>query len=135
MGEYAMLSPMKYMGIDYGTKRVGVALSDDGGKMAFPKSVLPNDAWLLKALVALIEKESVGTIVIGHSLGRDGVPNAVQAKIEELIGDLTLETGLPIHLEPEQYTTQESLRIQGRTDMTDASAAAIILNSYLTKTK
>lgn len=121
------------MGIDYGTKKVGVALSDDKGMMAFPHGVLKNDETLLKSIVALIEEREVGEIVIGHSLGRDGEPNKVHAAVEELVTDLTLQTGLPVHLEPEQYTTQEAIRFQGRNADTDASAAAIILNSFITR--
>ncbi len=123
------------MGIDYGTKRVGIALSDDQGLMAFPHKVLPNDAQLMKSIEAIVEKEHVEKIVIGHSLGRDGGPNKVHALAEDFIQDLTLNLGLPIELEPEQYTTQEALRFQGRTDMTDASAASIILNSYIMRTR
>ncbi len=126
---------MRLMGIDYGTKRVGVALSDEGGAMAFPHIVLDNDGKLLDKLEEIIEERGVAEIVIGHSLGRDGRPNPVHAAVEELIGDLTLHVGLPIHLEPEQYSTQEALRDQGRTAQTDASAAAIILNSFITKKK
>ena len=121
------------MGIDFGSKRVGVALSDESGRMAFPHSVLPNDSTLLPALEQIIEKERVETVVVGHSLDGKQNENPIHAAAEEFIADLTLRTGLPIHLEPEQYTTMEALRIQDRTDMTDASAAAIILNSYLTK--
>ena len=126
---------MRYMGIDYGTKRVGVALSDDQAMMAFPHSVLPNDASLQKSLEKIVQKENVEKIVIGHSLGRDGGPNAVHTKVEDFIQDLTLNLGLPIELEPEQYTTQEAIRFQGRGEMTDASAASIILNSYITNQK
>jgi len=126
---------MRYMGIDYGTKKVGVAFSDEAGVMAFPHDVLKNDGKLFDTLEALIAEKGVGEIVIGHSLSRDGSPNIVQAAIEECIGDLTLRTGLPIHLEPEQYSTQEATRLQGKTPKTDASAAAIILNSYLMKLK
>lgn len=123
------------MGIDYGTKKVGVALTDDQGLMAFPHGVVKNDEQLIRHLVALIEEQGVDEIVIGHSLGRDGAPNKVHAAVEELMTDLTLEVGLPVHLEPEQYTTQEAIRFQGRNADTDASAAAIILNSYLTRNK
>jgi putative Holliday junction resolvase len=121
------------MGIDYGTKRVGVALSDEGGAMAFPHLVLDNDVKLLDKLEEIINERQVGAIVIGHSLSRDGQPNPVHADVEELIGDMTLRVGVPIHLEPEQYSTQAALRDQGRTAQTDASAAAIILNSFITK--
>jgi len=126
---------MRKMGIDYGKKRVGIAFTDDAGLMAFPHGVLPNDGGLLKAMISLIEEKGVDEIVIGHSLGRDGLPNEIHEKVTELVTDLTLQVGLPVHLEPEQYTTQEAVRFQGRNDKTDASAAAIILNSFITRTK
>ncbi len=126
---------MRKMGIDYGSKRVGVAFTDDKGLMAFPHGTYPNDGQLLKTLVSLIEEKKVQEIVIGYSLNREGKPNQIQAHIEELIGDLTLQVGLPVFLEPEQYTTQEALRFQGRTEKTDAAAASIILNSYITRNK
>lgn len=121
------------MGIDYGTKRVGIALSDDRGMMGFPHSVVPNDASLMQKIEGIVTKEKVGLIVIGHSLGRDGAPNKVHAQVEELIQDLTLTVGIPVELESEQYTTQEAIRFQGRNELTDASAASVILNSYITR--
>jgi len=126
---------MRLMGIDYGTKRVGVALSDEGGNMAFPHIVLDNDLKLLEKLEEIIDARKVELIVIGHSLNKDGQPNSVHSEVEELIGDLTLRVGLPIHLEPEQYSTQAAIREQGRNKQVDASAASIILNSYITKNK
>ncbi len=126
---------LRVMGIDVGTKRVGVALSDEGRHMAFPESVLKQDKELLPGLLAIIEKKAVGEIVIGHSLDKEGKPNKVHELAEALMLDLTLETGLPIHLEPEQFTTQAALRIQGRNDMTDAAAATLILDAFLTKSK
>lgn len=126
---------MRHLGIDYGTKRVGLALSDESGTMAFPHEVRENSGSLARDLATLCEREGVGTIVIGHSLDRTGQPNPVQAAVEELVTDLTLQTGLPVHLEPEQYTTQAATRIQGRSAATDAAAAALILDSYLTRSK
>lgn len=124
---------MKLMGIDYGTKRVGVALTDDKAMMAFPHVVLANDLALVKSIEEIVTKESVDKIIIGHSLNREGGTNAVHGRVEELIQDITLHIGIPVELEPEQYTTQEAIRFQGRNDMTDASAATIILNSYITR--
>ncbi len=123
------------MGIDYGTKRVGIALTDDAGLMAFPHKVIENSNDLVSHIVKIVEDEAVGEIVIGHSLGRSGEPNPVHSEVEELMTDLTLEIPVPIHLEPEQYSTQEAIRFQGRNSETDASAAAIILNSYLSRNK
>jgi putative Holliday junction resolvase len=126
---------MRKLGIDYGTKKLGLAMTDESGSMAFPHSVIPNTPDLLKVLGILITKEKVGEIVIGHSLDRNGKPNAVHRAVEELMLDLTLETGLPIHLQPEQYTTQAAIQLQGKTPMTDAAAAALILDSFITKLK
>ena len=126
---------MRLLGIDYGSKRVGFALTDDKGMMAFPHAVVPNDAQLLKYIEKLVAKEHVGCIVIGHSLNKQGNTNKVHERVEELIQDITLNIGIPVELEPEQYTTQEAIRFQGRTDKTDAAAATIILNSYIMRTK
>ena len=126
---------MRKMGIDYGHKKVGIALSDEGGLMAFPHDVWPNDSELLKKIGSLVEEKDVAEIVIGHSLSKTGEANKIHTQAEALITDLTLHLGLPVHLEPEQYTTQQAIRFQGRNDKTDAAAAAIILDSYITRKK
>jgi putative Holliday junction resolvase len=131
---HGMLAHMsRLMGIDYGKKRVGVAISDESHSMAFPHTVFPNDAQLVKKLSEVITKEAISEIVIGHSLDKEGNPNSIHAKVEELMTDLTLETGLPIHLQSELYTTQAALRIQGRNAMTDAAAATLILDTFITR--
>lgn len=122
---------MRYLGIDYGRKRVGLALSDEQGQMAFPHAVIANTDDLLSELEAIIAKHHIEAIVIGHSKASDGSDNPIHQAVTELVTDLTLATGLPVQLQPEQYTTQEAIRFQGRSEHTDASAAAIILNSYL----
>lgn len=123
------------MGIDFGSKKVGIALTDASGTMAFPHSVLKNDKTLLKTVCNLIEQEGVAEVVIGHSRNKDGSDNEIQTAIVAFMTELTLQLGIPINLENEFYSTQEAMRIQGKTDMTDAAAAAIILNSFLTKHK
>lgn len=121
------------MGIDFGTKKVGIALSDASGTMAFPHSVIPNNSSLLKTITSLIEAEQVSDIIIGHSVNAEGQANTVHQMVEEFMTDLTLQLPIPIHLEPEQYTTQQAIKLQGRNEATDASAAALILESYLSK--
>lgn len=126
---------MRLLGIDFGTKKVGLALTDESGTMAFPHDVIPNDGSFLNAIEALITEKEVATVVIGHSLNLDGTPNAVQSDIEAFIADLTLRVPIPIHLEPEQMTTQQAAAITGKNDQTDAAAAAIILDTYITRNK
>lgn len=129
--EISYNTPMRIMGIDYGTKRVGVAFTDESGTMSFPHGVIPNSPKLLDVLTGLITEKTVQMIVIGQSLDRNGQPNAIQSAIDNLVLDITLATGLPVHLVPEQYSTQAAIQLQGRNEATDASAAALILDSYL----
>jgi len=124
---------MRYMGIDYGTKRVGVAFSDEGGVMAFPHSVLQNDAGLETTLVALAQKDGIGAIVFGRSENLVGGENPVAKRAGACARALEEALHIPVHFESEVFTTQEAIREQGRNDLTDASAAAIILNSYLAR--
>ena len=49
---------MRFLGIDYGTKRIGLAISDENGKIAFPKEILPNDFHVFDRLGVLIKKEN-----------------------------------------------------------------------------
>lgn len=126
---------MKRIGIDYGSKKIGVALSDDGGTMAFPHAVVPNDDAFLKYIEDLVSERGIEEIIIGHSLNNAGEPNKIHAAVEEFMTEVTLSLGLPVHLEPEQYSTQQAMQEQGRNSMTDASAAAIILDSFINKNK
>lgn len=126
---------MRHLGIDFGSKKIGLALSDEMGQMAFPLKVVPNDKLFFEELVSLIKKEQVKVIVIGHSLDKEGRENKIHQAVETLMLDLTLSVGLPVFLEPEQFTTQAALRLQGKNKQTDASAAALILDGYLRKNK
>lgn len=126
---------MRKMGIDFGSKNVGLAFTDESGSMAFPHGVLPNNAGLFPAVLKLIKEKNVEEIVIGHSLDKAGKANKIHQAVESFILELTLELGIPIHLEPEQYSTQQAIRIQGKNSQTDAAAAAIILDSFITRKK
>ncbi len=124
---------MRYLGIDYGSKNVGISLSDEGGSLAFPKEVLPNDAMLLPRVLDLIKIERVGEVVIGHSLNNQGEENPIMKAARKLGDQIKEGADVPVSLEPEFYTSQQAERIQGDHDILDASAATIILNSFLQK--
>jgi len=124
---------MRKLGIDYGTKKIGLALTDEAGQMAFPHAVVPNTNSFLNDLEALVTEQEVSEIVIGQSLDLDGTPNSIQTDIEELVADMTLRIPIPIHLEPEQLTSQQAAAVTGKNDQIDAAAAAIILDTWLQK--
>lgn len=128
---------MRYMGIDYGTKRVGIALSDEAGVMGFPHAVMANDHRLLDDVAHLIKEREVGAIVIGESLNYQGGENAVMEAARSFVAELAERTGVPVHFEPEMLTTQEAKRdgegVHHSRGIVDSSAAAIILTSFLSR--
>lgn len=124
---------MKYLGIDYGEKRVGIAVSDNDGKMAFPKIVLENKTDLVSKISELCKELEIDAIVIGESKDYKGADNKISSYIISFKRDLASIIKLPIFLEPEFMSSMQVEKTFGKTDMLDASAAAIILQTYIDK--
>jgi len=137
---------MRYLGIDYGSKRVGMALSDERGMMAFPSIVVPNNMQLVAVISALCTAENITAIVIGESHDLSGKANKIMGSIEEFKRNVEAELELPIYFQAEFMTTIEARGRQGKESNTarktkkisdsgpaDASAAALILQRYLDK--
>jgi putative Holliday junction resolvase len=122
---------MRLLGIDYGSRRVGIALGNPEGTFARPYEVLPNNKELVPKILAIIKKEDVGGIVIGESKNFKGADNEIMKMILPFVEHLKKETNLPVYLELEFLTSHQAQYFQGHHDMLDASAAAIILQSYL----
>jgi putative holliday junction resolvase len=124
---------MRLMGIDFGTKNIGVALSDEGAVMAFPKEVVRNADGALERIAAIARDSGAARIVIGESRDFTGAHNPVHAAAEAFAESLKAATGIPVSWEPEFLTSAEAERIQGKNASLDASAAALILNSFIAK--
>jgi putative Holliday junction resolvase len=130
------------MGIDYGTKRVGIAVSDESAAFAMPLLVHENSksaasfSKLVHDIVEIARENGVEEIVLGESKNYKGAANAVMAESLELKKALESK-GLTVHLEPEFMTSLNAERtirdLKGKNDMLDASAAALILQSFLDK--
>lgn len=126
---------MRYLGIDYGTKRVGVALSDESGALAFPYAILETSKGLLGEIKNICVQEGVERIVVGESRDYRGEPNQVMAAIDRFVEELSVIAGVPIMLEGEFLSTRQARSSQEDRQHVDDSAAAIILQSYLDKRK
>jgi len=122
---------MKYLGIDFGSKRVGVAVSDETNSFALPLLVLDNSSNLIKELIEICRENNIGEIVVGESLDFSQRENEIMKEVNPFVKKLGDSLNLPIHTHPEFMTSQEAERLQGKNNMLDASAAAIILKSYL----
>ena len=126
---------MKYLGIDYGEKRIGIAVSDAEAKIAFPKIVIENNNDLLDEIKGIVKEEKAEGIVIGESMNYEGVPNKINPEIIAFKKELAAETKLPVSLEPEFMSSMQVEKTFGKTEMLDASAASIILQTFLDKEK
>jgi putative Holliday junction resolvase len=143
---------MKYLGIDYGTKKIGLAISDDRGGIAFPKNIIPSNDQSISFLVEYIQTEKIEKIVIGKSIDLDGTENVLQQKINVFKKEIEQKTGLMVDMENEwmssvaarshlygkgnianeQWTEKGNKK---RREAVDAGAAAIILQRYLDRKK
>ena len=124
---------MRYLGIDYGTKRVGVAVSDEGGTLAFPYAIIENNKNLVENIRTICARENIESVVVGESVDYKGVPNIVMKKIKPFITEIQKATALPVVTEREFLTTQQARFFQKENKRVDDSAAALILQSYLDK--
>ncbi len=134
---------MRYLGVDYGHKKVGLALSDEAGTMGFPHNIVANTPRLVDELCALIAKENIGAVVIGESRTLAGGENPIVKGARTLGEQLGERAGVPVFYESEVFTTAEARRAPGKEMKSraakphadvDASAAALILTSYLSHT-
>jgi putative holliday junction resolvase len=123
----------RILGVDFGTKKVGIAISDKYGNFALPKVVLKNDKTLIQNIEDFIKKENISEIVIGKSINYKGEENPIMQDIRVFVGILENRFNLKVYLEPEFLTSSQVRNTQGDSKMIDASAAALILQSFLDK--
>ncbi len=125
----------KFLGIDYGSKRVGLATADSETRIAFPKAVFQNGKKLLSDIEAMCKEEKIEKVILGQSKDLAGRDNEIALEIGEFKEKLEKKLKLTVVYEPEFYSSLQASRLQGENAMIDASAAAIILQSYLDKFK
>ena len=146
---------MKYLGIDYGKKKIGIAKSNEEGTIAFPVSIIAPDSkhTHIDTILDICDKEKINDIVIGLSIDLKGKKNAIEKDIEEFVSHLVIR-GLPliIHRFDERMSTsgaQAMLRhtfqkqtgekhkaanakkVREHTKDDDAKVAAYILQGFL----
>ena len=141
MSENSLTEPARILGIDFGLKRIGLALSDPLRIFAYPYKTLNNDKNLWNEFSKVIKEKNVEKIVLGYPLSDNGKKSDVAAKIEKFSDDLKNKFGIQIIFWDERYTSvmaQEKIlesvtkkskrRNKG---LLDQNSAAIILQEYL----
>ena len=76
----------RFLGIDYGTKRIGIAISDEEGKLAFPKEIVLNSTDTLKKIGEIIKKEAEINFIPNqnHSLSKREIKHRISMKLEHI---------------------------------------------------
>lgn len=133
---------MRGLGIDFGERRIGLALSDPAGRLALPSRTLErrSDAAVLDELAGIAREESIGWIAMGEPLRpADGAPTERSRRVRAFAAKLGARTGLPIVFVDEALTSTEAearLAEAGvpparRAERRDAVAAQIVLEEAL----
>jgi putative holliday junction resolvase len=137
---------MRVLGIDFGERRVGLAITDASATLARPLRTLRREASgprlvadLLAEIDRLIEEDGLSCIVVGLPLRLDGSPTGLTDRVRALARTLTTHTNVRVVLQDERLTSREAeqrlaLREpdwRKRKARLDAAAAAVILQDYL----
>jgi putative Holliday junction resolvase len=131
---------MRCLGIDYGTRRIGLSIGDDLG-VATPLPALTDaeEAKRWAALGAVVRQRRITDLVVGYPLNMDDSPGFKAKEVEAFAARLRTELGLPVHLVDERLTSYEAestiaksrrreLRASG---IIDSRAATLILQDFL----
>ena len=132
----------RYLGLDIGNRRIGVAVSDELGLTAQPVLTLERRSSRredLRSLARLARRFAVAGIVVGNPVHLSGESSPQAARTQAFAAELGALTGLPIHLWDERLTSREAHRIlyeagharQDHRRVVDQVAATLILQSFL----
>jgi putative Holliday junction resolvase len=131
----------RVLGVDFGTVRLGLALSDPAGVTAQPLEVISvNDSEAIVGVVAQRVRElEVEEVVVGIPVRLDGTHGPAAVAAEAFAQDLEAETGLPVRRWDERLSTREAERAMSesgggarrRRGSVDKVAAALVLRAYL----
>jgi putative Holliday junction resolvase len=141
----ATTRPGRAVGVDLGSRRIGIAVSDSAGTLATPRATLRRSgdpARDRRALIDLVTEEEAVVVVVGHPLSLDGTRGpAAQAAEEEAdaLGALLEGTGVRVELFDERLTTvtaHQALTAGGtrgrdQRSVVDKTAAAVLLTAWL----
>ncbi|MGH8871051.1 MAG: Holliday junction resolvase RuvX [Acidimicrobiia bacterium] len=126
------------LGVDYGSKRVGLAISDTLGLTARPLAVVPRSS-VIDEVVSIVKEQDVGTIVVGLPTGLSGDEGMSASEARKLADELGSATGVEVVMLDERYTSriaetalvESGMRRRRRRENVDKVAATIILQDYL----
>lgn len=125
---------MKILGIDYGTKRIGLAISDETQTLARELTILsPKEFW--QKIKDLIEQEGVERVIVGLPLNMSGHDSDKTREVQQFYDQLGQQVNVPLEFMDERLSSSMAEGLPGGKQNIDSLAAQIILQNYLDKMK
>lgn len=125
---------MKILGIDYGTKRIGLAISDESLTLARELQISsPNEFW--DEINNIVQNEEVEKIIIGLPLNMSGEDSQKTVEARGFAEKVATITGVDVELVDERLSSAMAQNISGQKNNLDSLAAQIILQNYLDRQK
>ncbi len=131
----------RILAIDYGEKRIGIAISDPLKIFAIPLTTILNNKNFWNEFIKIFEKYNIVEIILGYPLKEDGTKSSITLKVEEFENKLKNKIKLPIKLVDERYSSSiateqiiESVKSKKKRrdkSLIDKNAAAVILSDFL----
>lgn len=131
---------MRYLAIDHGQKRTGLAISDASETLVSPHSVIEtaSEEELLRRISDVLKTEEIDAIVVGLPINMDGTESDRSRKVRQFVLVMQEQTDKPVHLHDERLSSFEAGYLVGDLELTrkkkkkrlDAIAAASILRSF-----
>ena len=130
---------MRYLAIDHGTKRTGLAICDAAETISSPLTVLHGQKGLLKKIADIVEAENAGAVVVGLPLNMAGTESSQTKLVRKFAEQLKDQLSVPVHLQDERLSSFGAEEKLAPADFTrgkrkkrlDAVAAAEILEAFL----
>jgi putative Holliday junction resolvase len=134
---------MRYLAIDYGTKRTGLAICDAAETIASPLAVIHGQKGLLKKIADIVEAENAEAVVLGLPLNMTGSDSFQTRLVRKFAEQLKGHLSVPVHLQDERLSSFGAEEKLAPADFTrgkrkkriDAVAAAEILEAFLEQKK
>ncbi|MBI5731818.1 MAG: Holliday junction resolvase RuvX [Candidatus Magasanikbacteria bacterium] len=129
---------MAYLAIDYGEKRIGLAIADEETKIPLPLGAILNKGNLrfLKEIQTLVERNKINCVLVGWPLLTDGTEGKRTAATQKFIDNLAEILKLPIIKIDERFSSRLSQTLSGRKKAEkDMGAAMVILEDFLSRAK
>jgi len=120
---------MHILGIDFGTKKIGLAWCDDALDIVLPYGVIAHRVWQSE-LVQLIKSERIELVVVGMPYGDDGQENDNTRRVRAFVEELRVLVAVRVEIEDERYSTHEAVAMEGDASL-DEKSAMIVLDAYL----